>query len=763
MIRPPIVWMNYRPVRIGWIVTNRDIGQLRKAVQQACCLWGGRFQPLIPADDLPLARSLIKCFGVDILLPVQESEEAAKLIEEFSHLRARLWGRQVFDNFYDGATFVDIFHPAVRMRDNSLKLPPEKRTAVVRPICAPGDPLEALSDIIFGSYPPDGIGSNYADLFDRLLSASSVNILAEDSLSPEFMEQITPIELSSSRLYPRSSVGRSHWGVVAGDCNNFDDLMSLWNLRAADEPVLFYDPTQKSRLLPMLQRFVELYRSSEPRDSDFFTIWGDAEIEDLDFEGINISRARKLGGLLWNGMNITPPTMTFNQIHHESIATVHSTETGVDINLTVPHQPFDTDHPLSRKQYFMVEVLTRNVADPRDDLVFSLPHLPRLNEFYGRSLTHQMDAVRSVIGSHGELGVAVAKQVGVQQIKFSAVPVRNLVKEFFALHKLSAEPSEPGLRCSRLINQLGGVQGCRVLKIKGARSLIRAYNPDQSFTRSGAITAIRDADSTTGRVGFEDFESLYIEQREHSPLRPEDVLNYLVTRGVFRVGLQLKCPNCILDSWVHLDDVRTELPCDYCGFKFHIAPQLKDRDWRYRRSGLFGRNDDQLGAIPVALTIQQLSTALQDRALMYTTGLNLKSESAGIPACEIDFFMLVSGSIWTGKKLTQAVFGECKTSGNIDAKDFDNLKRIADLIDTEETQSYIVLAKTAKFTEDEICRARKLNGEYRERVILLSADELEPYFMYERSEERLQDNAYATSLSDMAAATRKLYFDGIPE
>jgi hypothetical protein len=45
---------------------------------------------------------------------------------------------------------------------------------------------------------------------------------------------------------------------------------------------------------------------------------------------------------------------------------------------------------------------------------------------------------------------------------------------------------------------------------------------------------------------------------------------------VFRVGLELKCPNCELPSWVHLDEVKTNSPCPYCDQLYDITAQLSD-------------------------------------------------------------------------------------------------------------------------------------------------------------------------------------------
>jgi len=139
--------------------------------------------------------------------------------------------------------------------------------------------------------------------------------------------------------------------------------------------------------------------------------------------------------------------------------------------------------------------------------------------------------------------------------------------QFFALCGLSCERSEPGLRCKRLISQFGGLQDCRVLKIRGVRNLLRKYGVERSFTRSGAIEAISD--------GFNDFKHLYIEYRQKDDLKPVDVLRYLLARGVFRVGLEFKCPNCELTSWIQPDDVRTKSSCPYCDHTYDITRNSK--------------------------------------------------------------------------------------------------------------------------------------------------------------------------------------------
>jgi hypothetical protein len=329
------------------------------------------------------------------------------------------------------------------------------------------------------------------------------------------------------------------------------------------------------------------------------------------------------------------------------------------------------------------------------------------------------------------------------------------MKEFFALCQMEIARSEAGLRCGRLIAQMGGLQDCRVLKIRGVRDLLRKYGVDDHFTRTGAMECIRDIDAVTGEIGFNEFKRLHIEYRRGNDLKTDDVLRYLLERRVFRVGLELTCPNCQLPSWMHLDDVRTRSICTYCDHEYDVTPQLRDRDWRYRRSGIFGRNDNQLGGIPVALTMQQLSTNLHRHLLMYSTAMKFLPAGAAIEPCESDFVAVVEGT--PGKSPVQIVFGEAKTEGPIDAQDMRKLGKLVDAVPSELAQTYLLFSKTGALSPDEIALAKSLNTGHRRRVILWSRDELEPYFTYERSQNKLGQKWHAVSLTDMADITHRLY------
>jgi hypothetical protein len=143
---------------------------------------------------------------------------------------------------------------------------------------------------------------------------------------------------------------------------------------------------------------------------------------------------------------------------------------------------------------------------------------------------------------------------------------------------------------------------------------------------------------------------------------------------------------------------------------------------------------------------------------MYSTAMNFRPDGGDIEPCESDFVAVVAGKVGISETPVQILFGEAKTEGLIDAQDIRKLGKLANAVPRELAQTYILLSKTGTFGSDEIALARTLNGDHSRRVILWSRDELEPYFVYERSRNKLGDNWHAVSLTDMARMTHQLYF-----
>jgi len=294
---------------------------------------------------------------------------------------------------------------------------------------------------------------------------------------------------------------------------------------------------------------------------------------------------------------------------------------------------------------------------------------------------------------------------------------------------------------------MSGLEGCRVFKITGVRRLIEGRAAREGIARNAAVQTIIDR-APDGRASFERHKDLYIVPREKPQLDPQDVFDYLLRRRVLRTGLILECPHCTLNYWLPVDNVRERSVCEYCGHSFLIGPLLRGRgDWRFRLTGLFGRDNHQEGSVPVVLALLQL---LREHhgfgTFLYTTALNL--EVPGFK-CEVDFAVLNVDS-WGEPTM---VIGECKQNKDITRDDVANLLRVRKAVRKSGVDCFVVLSKlAASFSESERSILWRLR-EQRVPFILFTERELEPYDPYmnlEEAQEASVPHRYAVTFEEMA-------------
>ena len=132
-----------------------------------------------------------------------------------------------------------------------------------------------------------------------------------------------------------------------------------------------------------------------------------------------------------------------------------------------------------------------------------------------------------------------------------------------------------------------------------------------------------------------------------------------------------------------------------------------------------------------------------------------------LPTCEVDFVWMIPRT-HAGKK-PAIILGECKDQGPIKLQEFErdveNLRRVADALPRHRFAAFVVLSKLAPFAPEEVQRAKVLNTRYERRAILLTARELEPYTIYERTKAEFEGiREYASSPEDMADTTAAIYF-----
>jgi hypothetical protein len=348
----------------------------------------------------------------------------------------------------------------------------------------------------------------------------------------------------------------------------------------------------------------------------------------------------------------------------------------------------------------------------------------------------------------------------------TAMPVADLIQRIFSMAGFGSTLSNSGRIVRQLLTQLGGIQGARVFKIPGVRQLLKKFGPRDTFSRDMARDTIVSKTPEHPNGTFAAHTNLFLGPRPiHTKLTPPDVFTFMVDKGLFRMGVDLDCPKCAMSSWVALDVLKQQTTCELCGHNYDATRQLIASTWRFRRSGVLGSERNAQGAVPVALTLQQLGTALDGalRHSIYSTSLDLRSTAdLALPNCEVDFVWLTAGRY---PNRASVILAECKDQGPIKPEDFqrdlDNLRSVSDAFPKHRFETYLLYVKLAPFTAGEITMARAMNEHYRHRIILLTADELEPYHIFERLKAEHGITSYMQSAEELAQVTAQRYFTDV--
>jgi hypothetical protein len=773
----------YRPLRIGWAIRAGDVNAFRSAVRFSFALWGRRFNPIIVADQEELARNLVDLFRLDMIIPVGDSDIVKSFPRRFQYLINPFSHDGVFVGDGTGGARCQVLdiHNALKYLEAQPGWDEVKETGVRLYKWDPDDPLADIFLMHLGQYPnTDDIHINYYGLMKEATGTEVDKIEMTSKLSADLFKHPSISFLSSHGLERHYSVpaGWDSPGFYSGDAKNLDDLVCCWNLQAADIPLWFVDPSHLDRYGDTVEYWDKAMRSMVAGRRDEFdrrvAVW--VRGESLTEEKMTDAMAAVLKPFgekeftlcpvsvdSLNGLNVRPPMMHFGQV--STLGVVDTGSSGrPKISFALEDKPFCSD------AWFHTQRLVASLSFigglyGDEQHTFVPPFIPELNEFYARS---QHIGSRKLRSESGRIGLVI--DASDHSSFIYALPVAHLFKGVFDLAGFASKLSAGGLIARQLIAQFGGVDGARPFKIRGVRRLLKTHGPAAAFTKESALQLIGGRDPENPGATFKDYENLYIEPRPpKTKLDPEAVFTYLVEKGLFRIGAELKCPHCRMDSWTALDTLKQRVVCELCGREFDATRQLVRGAWRYRRSGVLGAEKNAQGAVPVVLTLQQFKVNMSGflHSGLYSPSLDLEPKAGlDLPKCEIDFVWLIPQPY---PKRTVVIVGECKDrgsksengkdKGSVDEEDIDHLRQVADALPHKRFETFIVLAKLCSFTSNEIALAKTLNEEYRRRVILLTARELEPYDFYERTKlefKSIKECAYTPE--DLANTTAEMYF-----
>jgi len=749
----------YRPLRVAWAIHSTDKEGFRRAVRLSHTLWGGRFNPVVMADRLEEARQLIELYRVDVIIPIGTDPIVVAFPGQFAHLITPYFPDRLFLPLQSEPTrahLLDAHNAFVHWRATGAWKPVEEQ-GIRQFVWDDDDPLADTFLTHYGGYPAVvDIGIDYLDLLGQATLATKCRIEKAAPIPLDVHEHPSIGFLSRHGLRRHYSVrpGWDYPGFYSGSADSLDDLVTFWNLRAADISLQFFDPAHPERYAIIKPASEERTRAQlAPLDGHRrkIAVWSRAtpiETALAAFAGQALNACQVGGPFFWKGGAVRPPMMILGEA--SSLGVFGREQDKPKVSFTLTDKPFCAD------KWFYTQhlVASLTVAGGADQHTFHPPYVPEWNEFYAREMHFQYNKFRIEPERNG-----VVIDVADQDTFLFGIPNGALIEQLFHAAGFQAKLSAGGLIARQLLAKLGGPNGARAFKIPGVRRLLRTYGPRDVFTKRGALQLIGARDPDNPTASFDDHKQLYIEPRPHgTDLTPGSVFTYLVAKDLFRIGSELTCPSCNLPNWVALDDLRQRNTCELCGASFDATRQLVDGETQYRRSGLLGLEKNSQGAVPVLMVLQQLDINLNGirTDAVFAPSYDIVQAGGGDPF-EVDLVIIVPSRGFREK--ADVVLGECKDRGGvIDETDIENLRRAVDALPQNRFNGFILLAKLAPFTPAEIALAKGLNGPHQRRVIMLTARELEPYHIFERTQEELGISSHGGSAEELASVTTQIYF-----
>lgn len=755
--------VKYKPIRVGFLVRFGKTEDIIESVKISSLLWGGVYNPIIPVSDGDnnLAKHLIDLFEVDILYTVNSDGNIEAFKQKYSYLR--IPSHYTDDIIYEDwdtkkkvVALLDVINPINLFWDKKFRHEPKKfRSNFLLPRWEDGDDLNNVLTLQFGTYPDmNEFKSDYAKAFINGLKAKELEIKTESEIDIDISKNWTPLDLTKVELKGYGGGLRTDSsGLYLGKAKDFTDLVNFWNIRASGIDVIFVSIDHIERQQKSIQSFVDKLNTRPSKRPDIprlISLYGiEPETNLVKLQKVIKSEMQFLlhnvSEFSLNGYNLKPSYQVFK---YQSTSTQIEPAYGkYVVNVKLPPKNFlyeEDDDMDSSRQNLAVIISPYNGEHTHPGYTFDIPYITELTEFYSRKISISPWDLRV-----NRENFTILIETKNYEVSLYPIEINTLIHKIFENSGIAATTSQPGRIAQRLISKMEGIDGGRFLKIKGVRMLLNQGDIQSMITKSEATRTIFEND-------FTKHERLFIEPRKESRLTADSVFQYLLKNEYFRAGLDLICDDCKLHSWLSLREVNDKWECEYCGTSNLTSIQLKNRgDWKFRKSGLFAKNNNQEGSIPVILTLMTINRVLSHDDFIYTTALELKGDGF---SCETDFCILEQNRY----NSFSICIGEAKSDGGeITKEDCGNLKKVADIITQKYSGSrvFIAMTKTSdRFSEAEIKNFKALHNDY--ELILFTRKELETYHPYWKEDGGIDNDIpqkYPNSLADLAHNSHSRY------
>jgi hypothetical protein len=647
--------VSYRPVRIGFLVPPDDLSSVVRAARLSACLWGGRYNPIIPffedggerwkrhystAEGVDIARGFIDFFEPDVL--VENAPGMAKKIgwsAKDSHFRMP---RVVqFDNYYkvdyrnevQFSAGIDILEVIEELYHNEFRFEQRRKQPFAKFGEAAGD---AFFDVVGGRYPTDDALSYIAESYEDVFSPETLPPDSSTALRQLKEGLFGPLWITRHELEESLGRGFRDETLYLFDPKDAGDVIDYWNFRLVEQRTIPINVNWLADFASFMRDHITAVHRpipGNPFGTKFHTnICFSSSINEK--RQIELIQKHFLGlpdgafytssdPLLWHRQGRGRERRESKILATgKAVSFDEEAQAGTSTKVPSPSPSFLNRSGRYRKSRWMnVIVPSNSLRGDNPAIVYPAnlwsPDFPRLA---------MGDLLRV-----GREGWILQSEYTIGYSLLSLQVGRDAIISWFKTQGIEAKPSEEGQIATQIITAAGGLLPSGMFADRATLNLLGEMAESHAETsRNGR----KVAKATPDRSKHINTIRQHFDAREKRSFGYWSRLEYFLERSVFRAGVRVQCPICAYKNWIDLNALSYRPTCARClnEFAFSQKPaDLQKVDWFYRVVGPFTAPDFARGAYSVALTLRTLADP-HDTEMTWSTGLSLSELN-----CEVDF------------------------------------------------------------------------------------------------------------------------------
>lgn len=659
-----------RPTKLAFLVKTKHDDIIRSLVEYNSALWGGVFNPIIAIGSEYGKEALLLLDSTDPDLIVNFSElELPQLLQDT--MGQRIIERKALISDQRGKNFQHGICDILPVIDYHVKAEPkpfrpDEPTPASFPVWDENTEIDLYCLFTFGRF-PSNFEVNYESVFCRALRVDTTRI--RDDNVGFYYPRVLHTPLSYTELYiPYSGFERGNIRyqedhiILVGDMFELSDLVDFWNFRCMGVNVFFLPYNMYTQFKESVNSFLKYghYEIGTSKVVHNTLVQKSRSINKKTF-GTVCNWIEKQGDFrlvlrepfpLWG--KETECAKLSSEEKEDVVILVGDELT--QFRLATPSFLETSDRWFRNEHSYHVVLQFRGYYG--NEHCFRFPVDSNVEGLCRRILFLGSDPREVRINREG---ICLRTRYRSQWQQLYPVPTFNVFKELFRTGGLVLKGySEKGRYGSRMIELLGGIHACGILRKPEVRAMLETLE-----------SGIENGDERHKEVPIDTMREMLVSDGKDQGEAIEETITFLERQQVIRPGLRLKCRFCYKTGWYSIKEIGETFLCRYCGVSQRIV-RIDQHHWLYRSHGLFHTQDIGYGSIPVILTLYFFSGQFFSD-VKYLSSIEISVGTPSEPR-ETDFALLIQSSLNAKHEL---IVGEATTQQRFKSRDFKLMEQIA--------------------------------------------------------------------------------------